>query len=116
MAFGVNGKDITVNRFDYGVNLVWTFKDVDGSDFELSGYNVQFIIKKEKYQDDTHAIFETTVAGDGNKITIPLTEEITSNPVDTYHYALRLVQDGVFVDTVLSAKFIISCNTFESEA
>ena len=116
MAFSINGFDITVNHFDFGVNLVWNFKKTDGNNFNLSGYNVQFIIKKEKYQDDGNAIFNTVVVGDGNKITIPLTEEITKNPVDTYHYALRLIKDGVFVNTVLSAKFIISCNTFESEA
>lgn len=116
MAFVVNGNDITVNHFDFGINLVWNFKKTDGSSFDLSGYNVQFIIKKEKYQDDADAIFDTMIVGNGNKITIPLTDEITQNPVDTYHYALRLIKNGVFVNTVLSAKFIISCNTFESKA
>ena len=116
MAFSVNGYDISVTRYDYGVNLIWNIKNPNGSGFDLSDYQVQLIIKKEKYLDDADAIFNTVIDGSGSQIVIPLTEQMVNVPTDTYYYALRLIKDDTFVNTILQAKFIVSCNTFESEA
>lgn len=114
--FGVKGYDITVNRYDYGANIVWNLKNPDGSEFDLSGLQVEVIIKKEEYHDDASAIYNTVVNGVGSSVIVPLTEQMTGNEVGVYYYALRLIKDGAFVDTILRAKFIISCNTFQEAA
>ena len=112
MAFSINGFDITVNRFDYGVDIVWNAKNKDGTPYDLSGYRIQFILKKESYQDDESAVYNLMLDGDGSQIRIPLVSEMTSGEVGTYHYALRLWRDDVFVNTFLQAKFNVSCNVF----
>ena len=112
MAFSINGFDITVNRFDYGVDIVWNVKNKDGTPYDLAGYTIQFILKKESYQDDADAIFSTTIMGYGSQIRIPMTEDMTKAEVGTYHYALRLYRNDEFVNTFLQAKFNISCNVF----
>lgn len=116
MAFAVNGYDITVNRNDYGVNIVWNFKYPDGGDFALDEYDLQLIIKKQKYLSDSESVFETTQKMSGNKFIMPLTEEITKNEVGVYYYAIRLIRGDDFVNTVLEGKFNIVCNTFEQGA
>lgn len=116
MAFVVNNYDITVDRFDYGVDMVWELKNPDGTNFDLDGYDVQFIVKAEKYQEDSQAVFNTTISGSESSVSIPLTESLTSNPVGTYYYALRLIRGGQFVDTILQSKFIICGNTFAEGA
>ena len=116
MAFVVSGFDISVNRFDFGVDLVWNLKNKDGSAFDLSGYDVEFILKREKYIDDADAIFSTRVVGAGSSVVIPLTEEMTSSEAGVYHYALRLIKQGVYVDTIVQAEFVIVCNSFSEGA
>lgn len=112
MGFCVNKNDISVNRFDYGVDIVWNTKNKDGTPYDLSGYTIQFILKKESYQDDADAIFSTTIEGSGSQIRIPMTADITGAEVGVYHYALRMYRDDVFVNTFLQAKFNINCNVF----
>lgn len=115
MAFSINGFDITVNRFDFGVDILFNVKNRDGTPFDLTGYKVQFILKKEAYQDDESAVYNLMLDGEDSQIRIPLVSEMTGGEVGTYHYALRLYRDDVFVNTFLQAKFNISCNVF-SEA
>lgn len=112
MAFSINGFDITVNRFDYGVDIIWNVKNKDGTPYDLSGYRIQFILKKEAYQDDENAVYNLMLDGEGSQIRIPLVSEMTNGEVGTYHYALRLYRDDVFVNTFLQAKFNVSCNVF----
>lgn len=111
MAFSVNGFDISVNRYDYGVDMTFTLTNPDGSSFDLSGYTVQFVIKAQKYQEES--IYEFSGEFEGNVIRIPLVEEITANDAGPYYYAIRLIKNGVFVDTILQANFMIVCNTFQ---
>lgn len=111
MAFVANGFDITIDRFDHGVNLVWNLKHADGSDYDLTGYEAQIIIKKNAYDPDTTAIFDSTISGSGSSISFLIEDDLASNPSDTYHYAIRLIK-GDFVDTILQAKFKICGNTF----
>lgn len=116
MAFGVCRNNIKVDRFDYGVDIIWNIIDEETKmPFDLSGYEIQIIIKKDTYAADKNAIFDTTVTGDGSQVVLPLEEELTKNLPGTYYYALRLIEDGRFVDTIIQAQFIICSNTF-SEA
>lgn len=112
MAFSINGFDITVNRFDYGVDIIWNVKNPDGTPYDLSGYTIQFILKKNAYDDDKNAVYDITIDGVGSQIKIPLGSEMSSGEVGVYNYALRLYRDNVFVNTFLQAKFNISCNVF----
>ena len=112
MAFIVNNYDIAVDRFDYGVDMVWDLKNPDDTDFNLDDYDVQFIVKAAKYEEDSQAIFNTIINGSESSVSVPLMESLTSNPAGTYYYALRLIRDGQFVDTILQAQFIIRGNTF----
>lgn len=116
MAFGVCRQNISVNRFDYGVDIIWNLSNEDGTPFDVTGYEVQVIIKSDSYTPDEDAIFNQIVMGEGNSVSIPLEESLTSNPVGTYVYALRLIRNGSFVDTIIQGKFNIIDNVFNEAA
>lgn len=116
MGFCVNRNNITVTRFDYGVSLVWNAKDSEGNPVDITGCEVQVIIKRNTYCPDSSAILNETIFAEGTSVEISITKELTSNPVGTYYYALRLMENGTFVDTLIQAQFIISQNTFSEGA
>lgn len=115
MTTRISGKDIYVDQYDFGVNVKFNIKNKDGTPYDLTGYEAQFIVKLKKDDDDTLAI-ESVILSDfaDNVITVPIDKYLTENPVGTYCYAIRLFKSGVFVDTIIQAKFNIANNTFES--
>jgi hypothetical protein len=116
MGFYVLKNNITVTRFDYGVDIIWNLRKADGSEAEVEGYEVQVIIKKDLYMPDSAAIYDEKFVVENSCIRMPLEESLTSNTEGTYAYAIRLIEDGVFVDTLIQAQFIISKNTFSEAA
>ena len=116
MGFCVNRNNITVSRFDYGVDIIWKAQDSNGTPVDITGCDVQIIIKKNFYQPDSAAIYDQIVSADGSDIILPLSKELTSNPAGTYSYGLRLIENGEFVDTLMTGQFIIATNVFSEAA
>lgn len=114
MGFCVNRNDISVDRFDYGVDIVWEIQNNDDTPFDLSGYQVQLIIKQHKYTADSMALYNNISDGSANSVTLQLSEDYTSNPAGAYYYAIRIIKNE-FVNTIIQGRFIIVSNTFESE-
>lgn len=115
MAIKVIGKDIYVDHFDCGVDVKFPVKNTDGTPYDLTGYEAQFIVKADKDAEDSTAIADVTLSdlSDG-VITVPIDKELSNHPVDTYCYAIRLFKNGDFVNTIVQAKFNIVNNTFEN--
>ena len=116
MGFCVNRNDISVDRFDYGVDVVWNLTDTDGNPYDVTGMEIQIIVKQNKYTPDSKSIYNQTIVGNGSTITMPLDQELTGNNPGAYYYALRLIENGNFVDTFIQAQFIIIQNTFSEGA
>lgn len=111
MAITNIGNDIYVDQYDCGVDVQFKLTNEDGTAFDLTDYVAEFIVKAKK--NDTQVIVQENVECSDNVITVPITSEISSNPVGAYHYAIRLIKDE-FVNTIIQAKFNIVNNTFES--
>ena len=115
MAITNTGYDIWVHQFDYGVDIEFELTNEDDTPFDLAGYNAQFIVKKNKNDDDATAIVSIILSSlVDNIISIPLDKALTENEPGEYCYAIRLYKGGDFVNTVVQAKFNIMDNTFES--
>lgn len=115
MAITNTGYDIWVHQFDHGVDIEFELTNADDTPYDLAGYNAQFIVKKNKGDDDSTAIADITISDFAdNIIAVPLDKALTENAPGDYCYAIRLYKGDVFVNTVVQAKFNIMDNTFES--
>lgn len=116
MAITNTGYDIWVHQFDHGVDIEFALTNEDGTPFDLTGYTAQFIVKKNKSDDDSQAIDDLLILSDftDNVIRVPIDKDLTENAPGMYCYAIRLYKGGDFVNTVVQAKFNILDNTFES--
>lgn len=113
MAFNKTIYDIKVDQFDYGVNLKFNLTNPEGTTFDLTGYDAEFILKANKDDDDSKAIANVKPTLEEGVITVPIDEKMASCPVGKYYYAIRLIGNG-YVNTIIQAKYIIENNTFES--
>ncbi len=115
MAIKVIGKDIYVDQYDCGVDVKFNVKNTDGTPYDLTGYEAQFIVKLKKDDDDSQAVENIILSTNvDNVITVPIDKYLSDNPVAAYYYAIRLFKGGVFVNTIIQGKFNIVNNTFES--
>lgn len=115
MAITNTGYDIWVHQFDHGVDIEFALTNEDDTPFDLVGYDAQFIVKKNKNDDDATAIADITLSDFVDSvISIPLDKALTENEPGEYCYAIRLYKGDVFVNTIVQAKFNIMDNTFES--
>lgn len=106
--------DIHIDQYDYGVDIKFNLTTKQNTPFNLNGYEVQLIIKAKKDDLDEKAIYNKIfVCKEGNTIRIPVEKELTSNPVGNYFYAIRLIKDGIYVNTIIQARLYIKNNTFE---
>ena len=107
--------DLIVDQYDYGVDVCFKLNTKTGTPFELEGYDAQFIIKENKNDLDEKAIYNKSfVCEKGNTIVIPIDSVLSSNKIGNYFYAIRLMKNGVYVNTVIQARFYIKDNTFET--
>lgn len=116
MAITNTGYDIWVHQFDHGVDIEFELTNEDDTPYDLAGYSAQFIVKKNKSDDDSQAIDELLILSDfaDNIIRVPIDEDLTKHEPDEYCYAIRLFKNGDYVNTIVQAKLTIMDNTFES--
>ena len=118
MAFEVNGVDIKIDRYDFGATVVWeVYNESAEVPYDLTGFEAQFIVKKNKFDDDSEAVLNQviTLAEYATSIEYKITEELASNPSGTYYYGIRLYKNNLYVNTVVQGKLQICGNTFDSE-
>lgn len=114
MAITKIGKDIYVDQFDCGVDITFNVKNADGTPYDLTGYEAQFIVKLKKDADDTEAVENIKLSRlKDSAIVVPIDKHLSDNPVGAYYYAIRLYKNGDFINTIIQAKFNIVNNTFE---
>ena len=108
-----NNQDIYVDQFDCGVDVEFKLSNTDGTPYDLQDYEIQFIVKPSKDVDDEKAIANKMLEYTDNSIVVTIDEDLSSNPVGLYYYAIRLIKAD-FVYTIVQAKLIIDNNTFDS--
>lgn len=113
MAIKKVGYDIYIDQFDCGVDIKFNLKNSNGTPFDLTGYTAQLIVKKDKDDEDVYAIYSTNAVCENNTVLISIDKTVSSKPVGSYFYAIRLIKRD-FVNTILQASFNIVNNTFES--
>ena len=95
----IRGDDSSINT---------TFKNSDGTAFNITGYTVLFTVKKECDIDvvdttDTKALIKKTVTSHSSPTTgqtiIPLTSADTNQLPGIYYWDLQLVKSGIVSST-----------------
>lgn len=107
------GNDISITKGDNGV-IVFNFKD-KCKPFNLDGYTVKFIIKKEKEAPDDTAILSQDLVSQqakGNSVLVQLTNQFTNREPETFYYGVRIVTSDI-VQTVLEGNFSIVQGVFQ---
>lgn len=106
----LKGNHISITKGDSGT-ITFPFKQ-KCKDFDINGYTVRFIIK-QKGEDDSEAIFDTSLTIDEptTRLSFAITTTLTSNTPKDYDYALRISKDGE-VQTVAEGIFSIVQGVF----
>lgn len=114
---------ITIDRYDEGINLNFNIKNPDGTPFDLTGYQAQFIVKADKNKADSTAIYdsinELIIDVENSTVKVPIREKLSSHKAGGYYYALRLLSQKAdnnyaFVYTAIQGHLYIKDNVFES--
>lgn len=92
-------------------SCVFQFEDCEGNPFDLTGWKLEFIIKKCKFEEDDTALYMKEFSVDGSQLQIDfLKGELNFEP-GTYYYGVR-VHDEYNIRTLLDGKFIVGRTTF----
>ncbi len=108
----LKGNNISVIKGDSGF-LVFRFFE-RCKPFALDGYEIKFIVKKEKDAPDATAVLAqdlTLEEAGANTVSVALSAQFTSREPDTFFYGVRLIKDGV-VQTVLEGNLTIEQGVF----
>lgn len=115
VSMNIDGKHITINKGDNGIiRFVFSHKR---KKIGVGQRNFRFIIKKNKEDYDTSAIFDETKQGgniDDNFICFNLSSTVTNNQTGSYFWALRVIDSG-HVETIQEGMFTIDRGTYYGE-
>lgn len=109
----LKGNNITVTKGDSGF-ITLNFKE-KCKPYELDGYTVRFIIKKNKEDADSTAILDVSLnpqaVGD-SFVSVEIPQTVTNREPEVFIYGVRLTK-GTAVHTVLEGNFEIEQGPFQ---
>ena len=105
----ING-DFYTAKNDTGA-CVFQFQDADGQPFDLTGWKLQFIIKKCQFKEDDTALYLKEFVVGGTEAQIDFIKGDIDFEPGTYYYSVR-VYDTDNIRTLLDGKFIVGRTSF----
>lgn len=105
----LNGDFYTVKN-DTGACL-FQFEDGAGQPFDLTGWKLQFIIKKCQFKEDDTALYLKEFDVEGSQFQVTFNKGDIDFEPGTYYYSVR-VYDTNNIRTLLDGKFIVGRTSF----
>lgn len=92
-------------------SVLFQFDDGCGNPIDLTGWKLEFIIKKCKFEEDSTAVYQKDFMVDGTEFQLDFEKGDLDIEPGTYYYGVR-VHDEDNIRTLLDGKFNIGRTSF----